>query len=110
MRELSDHQAVASAEPLQPVEYFESPATLKIDRAAWESRLRALDRVFQRFPAIAHRSISVEATQRTRHYVDNARRRLQLVQREHSIVIFAKSEHGVESFTLRFEPDRVPTD
>jgi TldD protein len=53
-----------------PTVYRETPATLEVDRAAWETRLRALSAEFRRWPDLTSGSVGLSADAQTVYYVN----------------------------------------
>jgi TldD protein len=53
-----------------PTVYRETPATLEVDRAAWETRLRALSAEFRRWPDLTSGSVGLSADAETVYYVN----------------------------------------
>jgi predicted Zn-dependent protease len=100
----------------QPTQYVEPHATMTIDRAAWEQRLRALSAAFRTHPEILSSSIGLQAEAETDYFVssEGARYQLPFIHARVAISASARAADGMELH--RFEafdvarPDRLPDD
>ena len=98
-----------------PVQYYEPPATLAIDKAAWEKRLQALSLVFRRHPELTTAGIGLAASADTHYYASSEGTRYQTPEVRFRITINAsiRADDGMD--LSRFEafdtsPDKAPTD
>jgi TldD protein len=96
--------------------YHEPPATLEIDRAAWETRLRALSAEFRRWPDLTNGHVGLTATAETIYYVNSdgtstqqPRVNLRVTIQAETIASDGMSLGRFESFEAR-APDRLPDD
>jgi TldD protein len=99
-----------------PVDYFEVPAPLAIDRPAWEKRLRALSAQFRKYPEITNASVSIAATSEMHYYVSSEGTRYQFPSTHVRVMVVARTIaddgmelHRTESFDLANET-RLPSD
>jgi predicted Zn-dependent protease len=109
-----DASADFSVEPAEVL--VQAPADLKIDRAAWEERLRRYTAPFAAHGNIYGAHASLNADAQTRWYVNSEGARLQTTQTMARLVISAttKADDGMvlpryETF-FAFTPDRLPGD
>ncbi len=81
-----------------PAEYIEPAATLAIDRAAWEARLRAASAPFKAHPEILTDSVTLSADAMTRYYVSSEGTRYQVptVHLRIAITASTRAEDGME--------------
>jgi TldD protein len=97
-------------------EYLEPPATLVLDRAAWEQRLRALSAEFRRYPTLVRSGVSLEASAETHYFVssDGARYQVPAVHLRVRVQATTIAPDGAElarneSFDVA-SPAALPTD
>ena len=96
-------------------EYFELPATIAIDRPAWEARLRALSSEFRRYPELTA-TVSLTGTAKTRYYASSDGTRYQIATTHIRVNVSGRVTtddgmelHRSESFDV-VSPDRLPAD
>ena len=101
-----------------PIDDVEPPAALApaLDRAAWETRLRALSAAFRAHPEIYNSSITLSAEAETRSYVASDHSRAQTPHAHYRVMIVAATRvddgmdlHRDELFDVA-TADRLPTD
>ncbi len=97
-------------------EHLEPAASITLDRAAWEGRLRALSATFRSHPEILWSSIALKATAETDYFVSSEGTRYQVPFTHARITINASTRtddgmelHRFESFDV-VSPDRLPAD
>ncbi|MEK6799965.1 MAG: metallopeptidase TldD-related protein [Planctomycetota bacterium] len=78
--------------------FYETPATLTIDKKAWADRLRRISSLAREYPLIYNSSITLGAMNGTRYMVTSEGARLQTAERRCRITITAgtKAEDGME--------------
>jgi predicted Zn-dependent protease len=96
--------------------YHEAPAALEIDRAAWESRLRALSAEFRRWPDLTIGQVGLIASAETIYYVNSdgtstqqPRVNLRVTIQAETVAADGMELRRFESFEAR-SPDRLPDD
>jgi predicted Zn-dependent protease len=101
----------------EPVErYIEEPVTIKIERSAWEGKLKKYTVPFARYGNIYEASAKMAINGKTRCYVNSAGTEIQTSYVYYRLFIsaFSKADDGMElpryeSF-LAFTPDDLPDD
>jgi TldD protein len=103
-----------SKEP--PAQYVEAPATLTIDRTAWESRLRTLSGVFREHPDIIYGAVQLSVEADTRYYVSSDGTRVQEPYTHARVSVTAATQasdgmelHRFEAFDVA-RPEELPSD
>ena len=94
--DLEDDSADFSRE--SPATYLEPPATLVIDRRAWEEKLRAYSRLFRGHPEIHFSQVQIEASAATRGFVSSEGGLMQTGRTEALLRIYAATtaDDGME--------------
>jgi len=73
----------------KPVVYLEPPASIEIDVAAWETRLRALSLPFRNHPEILGHTVSIATDAETRYFASTQGSRLQLPSTHARVMVYA---------------------
>jgi len=100
----------------KPTEYFERPATVTIDRPAWETRLRTLSAAFREYPEIVTSSVSLSTSNEIRYFVSTEGTRYQFPSVHLRVTVSASAIaddgmqlHRTEWFDVA-SVDRLPSD
>jgi predicted Zn-dependent protease len=86
----------------------ESAPPVKVDRAAWEQRVRALSRIFREYPNVNRNTVMLTAQNETDYYASSEGSQIVLPHMQARLVIFAqtRAEDGMDLYRARtFEAD-----
>ncbi len=97
-------------------QYYEPPAAVVIDRAAWETRLRALSLPFRDHPEILSSSVTLGVDSNTRYFTSSEGVQYQLPATHLRVIVQASTTaedgmelHRYESFDVK-AVERLPSD
>jgi TldD protein len=82
----------------KPVVAIEAPAALAIDQKAWEARVRAVSKAFERHPHVLSSEVRLVASAGTRYFVSNQGSEVQSGQQHTRIILSAtaKADDGMD--------------